>query len=326
MEKEKISLYLEKFRKLNRGYSRGLGKAPHKPILLLSILELIKKKEITSNRIFITPELVLAFKNIWSKLVKTEHIENFALPFYHMRSEPFWYLVALPNGEISTTKSKSIKSFKNLKHNVAFAEIDINLFGLLEFPVNLKTFQDFLIDSYFPESRYIYNSETSVVKESQIEYEIEHCKSKEYVEKMILLRNQLDKEQFEEEIFVRGGLFKRKVPKIYDNTCCISGMKVQTKHNIQMIDACHIYPFSLSNDDTVTNGIALSPNLHRAFDRGLLTITSDYVVRISPTITENESKFSLKQFEGRKIALPDKVKMYPSAEYLTWHNKEVFLL
>ncbi|WP_201288840.1 HNH endonuclease signature motif containing protein [Polaribacter septentrionalilitoris] len=39
-----------------------------------------------------------------------------------------------------------------------------------------------------------------------------------------------------------------------------------------MIDACHIVPFSISNDDTIPIGISLSPNLYRAFDRGLITI------------------------------------------------------
>ena len=93
-----------------------------------------------------------------------------------------------------------------------------------------------------------------------------------------------------------------------------------------MIDACHIYPFSLSGDDTVTNGIALSPTMHRAFDRGLLTINSNFLVRVSPSIQEEESRFTLSQFEGKQIILPEKEKYYPSQESLSWHNKEVFLL
>lgn len=35
--------YINYLRKLKRGYNKSLGKAPHKPILLLSIIELIKK-------------------------------------------------------------------------------------------------------------------------------------------------------------------------------------------------------------------------------------------------------------------------------------------
>jgi len=33
--------YINSFKKLNRGYSKGLGRAPHKPILLIAIIQLI---------------------------------------------------------------------------------------------------------------------------------------------------------------------------------------------------------------------------------------------------------------------------------------------
>jgi putative restriction endonuclease len=51
--------------------------------------------------------------------------------------------------------------------------------------------------------------------------------------------------------------------------------------NVTMVDACHIVPFSISYDDTITNGLALCPNLHRAFDRGLIAISDDYRVVVS---------------------------------------------
>ena len=90
-------------------------------------------------------------------------------------------------------------------------------------------------------------------------------------------------------------------------------MKVETTVNAQMVD-------------TIPNGISLSPNLHRAFDRGLLTINKDYVVRISPTVIENNSVYSITQFEGKSIKLPEKIKWYPSPHSLAWHNKEIFIL
>ena len=65
-------------------------------------------------------------------------------------------------------------------------------------------------------------------------------------------------------------------------------------------------------------------NLHRAYDRGLITITEDYIVRISPTITEVDSPFSLKQFEGKQISLPQQTHHFPSPQNLAWHRKETF--
>lgn len=326
MSEEIIIKYSTHFKKLRCAYVKGMGMAPHKPILLLSIIQLIAKGVITSNRIFITADLILAFKQNWNLLVETNHTPNFALPFFHLRSEPFWYLVAKPGKEIETTSSKSIKSFKSLKESIAFAEIDRDLFFTLQEIPNQLWFEHLLLDNYFPNSKNVYLRPERNYEEEKIENEILNEPKEEYQQQIQRLKETLQEDEFEEEIFVRGGMFKKTIPKIYDFTCCVTGMQIHSSRNIQMIDACHIYPFSISNDDTVRNGIALSPTLHRAFDRGLITINSNFIVRVSPTIQENGSSFTLSQFEGKQIILPEKEKWFPSLEALSWHNKEVFLL
>lgn len=326
MTEESIAQYLHYFKKLNRGYSKGLGRAPHKPILLLSVIQLVKNGSITSNKIFITADLILAFKRNWKQLVDTNHIPNFALPFFHLKSEPFWHLVSKGGKKLTLTKSKSIKSFKYLKENIAYAEIDRELYILLQNPISQSSLEQFFLDHYFKSTKANYADNKKTYEESSIENSILNEPREAYQQQIKNLKENLEDDQFEEEIFVRGGLFKRTIPKIYDYTCCISGLKIESTSNVQMVDACHIYPFSLSNDDTVPNGIALSPTLHRAFDRGLLTINSEFLVRISPTVEDEDSEFSLSQFDGRQIILPEKEVWYPSQESLSWHNKEVFLL
>ena len=326
MSEELIIKYSNYFKKLNRGFNKGLGRAPHKPILLLSIIQLISKGIIPTNRIFITSDLLLSFRQNWKILVDTNHTNNFSLPFFHLRSEPFWYLVAKPGKEIVTTSSKSIKSFKSLSDSIAFAEIDKDLFFLLQDPINQMWFEQLILENYFPNFKTVYKRPAINYEEEKIENEILNEPKEAYLDHMQNLKETLQEDEFEEEIFVRGSLFKKTIPKVYDYTCSITGMKVESTHNIQMIDACHIYPFSISNDDTVTNGITLTPTLHRAFDRGLITINSNFVVRVSPTITKEESNFTISQFDGRQIILPVNEKFYPSQESLIWHNKEVFLL
>lgn len=326
MNNYSIDKYISFFTKLNRGYSKNLGKAPHKPILLLSVIELIDKQEIDSNRIFITGELILAFKNNWKRLVDTSHIPNFALPFFHLKSEPFWHLITKPEKQLPITKSKSIKSFPKLKETVAFAEIDKELFIILQNSINRKLYAEILLDQYFPFTKSNFSLDQVNPEQLKIEYEILNESKGTYQKNLTELKTKLVDDDFEEELFVRGSLFKKTVPKIYDYSCCISKMKIASTKNVQMVDACHIHPISLSKDDTIQNGIALSPNLHRAFDRGLITINKDFIVRISPTIQENNSVYSISQFEGVKIKLPDNYKHYPSQQALEWHNKEVYLL
>ena len=129
----------------------------------------------------------------------------------------------------------------------------------------------------------------------------------------------------EEEIFVRSGVFKKVIPRVYNYTCCISGMKIIATRDIQMIDACHIVPFAESHDDTIKNGISLSPNFHRAFDRFLITINNRYEIIVSEHFTESAS-YSIRAFHGRKIYLPDDLQYQPSVDNLNWHFERFMLL
>jgi putative restriction endonuclease len=317
--------YIKYFTKLKRATNNGI-KAPHKPILLLSILQLMRKGEISSNRIFITPELVLAFKSNWNALVTTNNICTFALPFFHLKSEPFWHLTYLRSGAGAL---KSISTLKGLSDNIAFAEIDQPLFLLMADTVTNTLLQNILLECYFPSTIVSYFKKTSEVQyplELEIKNQIVNDTKAEYQTKMQMLEEVLTEEEIQEERFIRGGIFKKEIPRIYKYQCCISGMKIQTTINAQMVDACHIIPFSMSNDDTISNGICLSPNLHRAFDRGLLTINEDYIVRISPSVMESNSPYGITQFAGKRIDLPQDVKLYPSTQNLSWHRKECFVL
>lgn len=323
MTKDRLLHYTHLFMKLRRDYK--FGGAPHKPVLLLAIINLVRNGEITNNRISITFELVLEFKEIWSKIVETPHTANFALPFYHLKSEPFWKLITKAGMEIPITSSNSIRSLSALQETLAFAEIDSDLFLLLKDNESSLILQQIMLEKYFPNTKNnFYHAENSIV--SQVKTQILEEDQYQYSERISQLRNQLSVEEFQEEIYVRGGVFKREIPKIYDFQCAISGMRIESLRNIQMIDACHVVPFAISKDDTISNGIALSPNLHRAFDRGLITLNDDYRVVITSKIIESKSNFSLAQFSGKSITLPQNKIHYPGQKNLLWHRKEVFLL
>src|SRR5690606_12951008 len=89
--KSALPQYLHKFKKLRIDRSHGI--APHKPVLLMSVLQMYYNKLITDEKIYITPELVVLFKSNWSSLVTTDHHCQFTYPFFYMRSEGFWVLV-----------------------------------------------------------------------------------------------------------------------------------------------------------------------------------------------------------------------------------------
>jgi putative restriction endonuclease len=286
---------------------------------------LAEKGLLTSNKLSITPEIVLSFKEYFNTLVKTGHHENFALPFFHLKNEPFYRLIPKLGFEKQLEKMKSVKSLHKLIKLVAFAEIDNKLFQLLQIQSYRLIIKKFLIELYFPKELLYLHNEIQGYLENSIENDILNDSRADYNIKLNSIKARLDESNFEEELFVRGGVFKKTVPKIYDYVCCISGMKIISNHKFQMIDACHIIPFSLSQDDTISNGISLNPTLHRAFDRGLITIGTDYKVKISNSIIESESTRDFIEFNGSQIKIPRSEKYLPSFEALNWHNQEIFL-
>lgn len=316
-----LEFYLHCFKNLRR--DRKKGGAPHKPILLISLIQLFELSDKYDNKIFITPEIVGLFKSNWSNLVKSDHQMIFALPFYHMKSEPFWKLIPNQGCEKWVEAKTAMRSFENLNIAVHHAEIDLELSILFQNKNNRDVFISFILTEYFYENQLDYKFETENDIFYKISKEIIEESAEEYEFKIKILEKTLDKNAFEEEIFIRSSVFKREIVKIYDNTCCITGLRIDTIINASLLDACHIIPFSLSHNDSITNGFALCPNMHRAFDRGLISIDDNYCVIISKDFTEpKKSVYSLQQFSGQEILLPQEKRFYPSQKNFDWHRKE----
>lgn len=313
-----LEKYIKLFSSSKLRVDRSHGNpAPHKPILLLSVLQSYCSGSIKNNKIYITPDLVSLFRINWNLLVSTNNVCNFALPFYHLSSSRFWKLIPKQN----FTDIKFSVSFSSLNSFYENAEIDADLYSLVIDKESNLTLQKFILEEYFSntkekfenslveQTKLLDNFGNEILNDNPVEYKNE-------VKRLIEQKN-------EEEIFIRGGIFKREIPKIYNYTCCISGMNINATVNVSLIDACHIIPFSESYDDTITNGLALCPNLHRAFDRGLISIDDNYQVIVSSKniFSEGNSNYGIRQFEGKTILLPENSKYYPSLENLANHRK-----
>ena len=69
----------------------------------------------------------------------------------------------------------------------------------------------------------------------------------------------------------------------------------------------------------------MCPNLHRAFDRGLITIDTAYRVKVSAGVIENAGHpYNLRQLNGMAIHLPADRRYYPDPANLEWHGGNVF--
>jgi putative restriction endonuclease len=304
--------YLKQFTKLRQGVTK-YGKAPHKPVLLLTLIEQFEIGNITANQVYISPELVASFKETFALLVRTAHKSDFFLPFYHLSGEGFWMV----RTKLGVPMKVYIGNFNTLNEVVDYGYFSDDLYTLLANDESRKILKTAVLDHYFSETKslylqtkqggYIQDLQSYLLNESQAGY-------------TITLSNTDDEEQF-----IRGGMFKKLVPQVYNHTCSISGMRLVSNHGFSMIDACHIIPFSLSKDDKINNGLALCPNLHRAFDRGLISVDHNLKVLVSKSIAEDLSNnYALQHFHGKNLTLPFGEKHFPNASNLSWHRQHVF--
>lgn len=324
MAESVLDYFIHAFTHLHRDEKNG--GAPHQPILLLSVIYEYELGCITTNRIYITPEITHSFSRYWSSLVTTNHTLSFALPFYHLNNAKgnWWQLIANPGCEIWLENKGSMKSFSNLNVAVVYATIDTELAHLLLNKETRQILRQALLIKYFPnkqtqpdisEDGYVDGLLSDIVEETPAQYKA----------KIIDLKARLDPETYQVEVYNRGTVFRREIVKIYNETCCISGLRASATFTITMVDACHIVPFATNFDNSLTNGIALCPNLHRAFDRGLITVNDDYRVVLSTAFSENaDSPFSFKRIEGQQLTLPVDRKFHPSLEAFAWHRKNTF--
>lgn len=121
---------------------RAGKKAPHKAILLLSIMELIEEGIIKESKVALSDKLIDKFDEIWSRLVKDKTFNcNIAAPYWHMRSEPFWRIIARQG------KEPNPNSLKSLQEDT-IACIDYRLYKFLEEQEGRKAIKEILLRNY----------------------------------------------------------------------------------------------------------------------------------------------------------------------------------
>lgn len=325
MSEKILDYYIYAFTNLNTGGGKIKESAPHKPLILLSVIQGYGSNLLTGNTIPITPELTSIFKTNWNDLVSTGHTLSFAMPFFRLKNEDgnWWQLVANPGCEL-WVQTGDLSNFASLSNAVAYAEIEFNLAQLLLHENTRAILRQVLLDRYFPGKSITMASDGNATLD-EIKREMLEETPAEYSDRIKRLKKRLNGETYEIEIHSRETFFRREVVKLYDDRCCITGVRVSAPYSFSMIDACHIVPFYKTFNNHPTNGIALCPNLHRAFDKGAISIDDDYRVIVSGTFIENEgSDYSFKALVGKQIELPRIEQYLPDVEAFVWHRKNTF--
>lgn len=120
--------------------------------------------------------------------------------------------------------------------------------------------------------------------------------------------------------------FRKKILSIYNNQCVYCGLRLQLNHRYVPMEAAHIMAKSNGGPCIEQNGIALCPTHHYTFDRGIWTLGTDHIIKLSPKVVfEDKSKIFFKNYEGNSIKESiTNIDLLPAQNFLTWHEKNIF--
>lgn len=298
-------------------------RAPHKPLLLLAVIDMFSRGAISSGFIDVGGNLVELnelFSGYWRSLRLTARISSIAFPFSRLHNEPFWKLVPIPGKEITAALLNNISTMSQLRQVVLGAQMDEDLVRHLRTPEGRSTLREALIQTCFSEGAQSSLKEKVAMNDQAFEY------SKVIEERSHQVMVSEPDEAVHYETAVRGQGFRRAVIIAYDHRCALCGVRIITPEGHSAVDAAHIIPWSVSHNDDIRNGLALCKLCHWAFDRGMMGVSDGYSVIVSRQISSdiNVPGF-LQTLSGRGIIPPQDYELRPAHECIVWHRKHFSL-
>lgn len=302
--------YCKLFSEININTSKQRGNAPYKPLLLLSVIDLIAEREITDKKIAISDKLIDRFNEYWKLLELNDFRGGLSLPFYHLKNDGFWKLKFSDRYDGGRPQS-----IPKLKHDVDYAILDEHLFSLLQDTNYRNQLLDTLLETWFISS----NKKISEI------VEINHSISKgeEDIQLDIALLDR--KKTYLKKSVVRNAFFRKTIVHLYEYHCAFCKIRITSTINQNIVDGAHIKPVSIFYDNSLSNGISLCKNHHWAFDNGLFTIDDDYKIVIAKnSIEKSFQNRSIREFHKEKLLLPVSSEYFPRLDALEWHRLNIF--
>jgi putative restriction endonuclease len=323
LDNESLNHYLRLFSRLRtdrnaRWGDKTRGQAPHKPILLLTVIDLFSQDCIPSNFIQITPELGELFASYWSIVMPPERRGNMALPFFHLRSSGFWHLMPVPGQEEVLKHLSQIDTLSKLRQVAIGAQLDEALFALLHYQHARNALRSAIISHYFDPQFH-----QMLMDRGQLNLD-----AFQYGQQLLDRAHRKAKDEIPEDNqyqAVRDQGFRRVIVRTYDHRCAFCGIRMLTLDGHSVVDAAHIIPWSVSHNDDLRNGMALCRLCHWTFDEGLASVSSEYAILLSDHLKmEANVPGHLLTVQGRNIIGPIEQKLWPSPYAIEWHRVNVF--
>jgi len=281
-------------------YDRTKGVAPHKPLLLLVVCDLVEDGSLSGAILRRDGDLAFRFSSYWRIVANRRRTRpDVRLPFFHLRTDGVWKPLEA-DGRIAEDRNRAV-----------LAQVDVSFLLCL----NDRDFRTLarrtLIAKYF---------------ESSERVELYEVTGLEPPPDDIVAADATRFLPTEESQAKRDAKFAVRVLPAYNYTCALTRYRMISVDGKTPLDAAHIHQFKKGGSNHPTNGIALSKTAHWLFDLGFWSITDDLRVVVAEHRFEEagEEAYLLKKMAGRELLRPSNPHFSPDRACLAWHRKHKF--
>jgi putative restriction endonuclease len=294
--------WLGRLGNLNVSRSESRGPAPHKPLLLLTVIDLIEGGEVGSDGLVVYDvRLVSRFRDYWDLVRERQrNAPDIAMPFHALGGERDQIWTRLTSeGQPSHAKTTS-----------RLGLLDPDLFQHLQDATFRREARRTLVSIYFTAREQVMlcaRLGLPVPKTAEIE----------------ALRS--DAADFRaSQRKGRDSRFKAEVLGGYFRTCALTGYRLDTEQGT-LVQAAHIHQHAKSGNDDPRNGLALTPDAHWMFDAGLWTAVpkgDHFLVKVAKGRFQEGSVDgrTLLGRDGMALVFDARARLRPDPVHLDWHR------
>jgi len=285
---------------------RGTHERPHKPVLILSVLDLLDKGKLSQNQVPFDDALIQTFRRYFDAVKQHDDKPTIENPYYFLSGDGFWTIQKPGDAPLyQAGNASSPPSIGTLRQTAG--RFDPQLWQLMQDPASRAQLREALVTRYFPDRRR---------ELATLNPQLSTLNFPNQPPRGVQLNDSFEQ--------ARSGAFRQTVLELYDFMCAACGMRVRLNDGFSLVDAAHIIPFNVTRDDKPSNGLALCPNHHRAMDRFLIAPCPDPkhragVWRVTSRLDDRkDSRGDLVGLEARPVLEPSEEMFFPSLESLRW--------
>lgn len=298
--------WLGKLANLNAAKTPGLGVAPHKPLMIFSVMDLIEAGHLKDRWMRYDADLVTRFRDYWDLVVeRRKNRPEITMPFNALGGErdAIWKRFD-ENGNPSKSKLTT-----------RLCHLDPDLFDCLLDPDFRLNARRIMIASYFTPAEQVGLCERFRLPVPDTAEIAEFAKDRDAYKAS--------------QKKGRDNRFKAEVGPGYKYTCALTGYCLQTTTGY-IVQAAHIHQHAKSGNDDPRNGLALTPDAHWMFDAGIWTVIpkgDDLLIRVANgKFTESSPHGrALAAFDAKPLHFHENARIRPAVGHLAWHMREKFL-